>query len=43
MRELIALTAMAKELGTFVIVSIERQNNQGKPVAWIVKGEIYET
>lgn len=42
MRELIALTAMAKELGTFVIVSIEIQNNQGKPVSWIVKGEIYE-
>ncbi|WP_440616495.1 hypothetical protein [Cysteiniphilum sp. 6C5] len=42
MRELITLTAMAKELSTFVIVSIEIQNNQGKPVSWIVKGEIYE-
>ncbi|WP_440682415.1 hypothetical protein [Cysteiniphilum halobium] len=42
MRELISLTAMAKALSTFVLVSIEIQNNQDKPVSWIVKGEIYE-
>ncbi|GGG01062.1 MULTISPECIES: hypothetical protein [Cysteiniphilum] len=42
MRELISLTAIAKALNTFVLVNIEIQNNQDKPVSWIVKGEIYE-
>ncbi len=42
MNRLITLTAMAKELHTFVLVSIEIHNNQDKPVSWIVKGEIYE-
>ncbi|WP_116963578.1 hypothetical protein [Fastidiosibacter lacustris] len=42
MRELLSIAAMAKELNTFVLVSVEIQNHQNTPISWVVKGEVYE-